>query len=273
MLLTSTHDVSWSLGPFGEVFGTYNFVFLGSSMPFESAPPMEEETPQPLPNEASVSIDWTLPMTESAQALLFKRVLSHWNRTTSSFPVNMKKKYRLSADELQKTRNTVVLFDQLLPHLQVRMTPENVKSWQEDIAANSKRDADLQFLFNTRPSRFSLSMFPSEQEVAKKDLWDMEQKKVEAKEEQQAEVDAAQWNFFKGALKRDHDKVEQAQDAPRLVKRKLHSKQVSHRSKLAAEGDAACKGYQDWHAQKTCVCVFCLFAGKRKGGFGFVSLK
>ena len=36
-----------------------------------------------------------------------------------------------------------------------------------------------------------------------------------------------------------------AQLAPRLVKQKLHAKQVAHNAKQAAEGESACRGYQD----------------------------
>ena len=250
VLLASTHDIAWSYGPFGEVFGTYAFAFLGSSSGMESAGPMDDCVPQPLPNEPSVSIDWALPMTENAQAMFFKRVLSTWNRSTASFPVAMKKKYRLNGEELQNLRNVIVLFEQLWPHISTRLPADKVKSWEEDIASNSKRDADMIQLLNTRPPRFSLSMLISEQDSAKKTMLDNEQKRIDDKESQQAEVDAAQWSFFKGALKRDHAKMELAQSAPRLVKQKLHHKQVQHRQKLVAEGEHACKGYQDlWSSQ------------------------
>ena len=245
VLLQSTHDIAWAFGPFGEVFGTYSFAFLGSSLPLESGSPMDDCIPSPLPNEPCVTIDWSLPMTDSAQVILFQRILAHWNRSTANFPVAMKKKYRLSAEEVQDLRHRIVLFDQLLPHIKTRMAPEKVDEWLAEVSSSSKRDADLQQLLTSRPPRFAMSMLLSEQESAKKDLLDTEQKRIEDKEAQQAEVDAAQWSFFKGALKRDHGKVEQAQAAPRLVRQKLHQKQVQQRAKLATEGEHACKGYQD----------------------------
>lgn len=244
VLLSSTHDIAWQYGPFGEGFGAYTFAFLGSTVSLESPQPMEEES-GPLPHEASVTIDWNLVMTESAQAMFFQRVVSHWNRTTGSFAVTVKKKYRLSQEELLKLRNLIVLFDQLLPHMKTRLSPEMADSWIEDIIAGSKRDDDLQGLLQLRPSRFSMSMLQSEQNAVKKDLLEAEQRKVCDKEEQQAAVDAAQWSYFKGALCRDQEKLLVAQAAPKKVRAQLHAKSVAHTAKQAADGEAACRGYQD----------------------------
>ena len=245
VLLSSTHDIAWAYGPFGESLGSIGCVFIGSSMPLEAAPPNDDAVPAPLPNEASISIDWSLPMTEKAQVMLFQRMVAHWNRTTAGFAVHQRKKYRMTADEILSIRNMMVLFVQIQPHLTTRMGSDQVESWENDLVHTTKRDSDLLALINVRPPNFSLSMLQSEQEQAKACLLDVEQKRIEAKESQQAEVDLAKWNYFKGALKRDHEKMEQAQAAPRLVRQRLHAKQVQHRSKLAAEGEAACKGYQD----------------------------
>ena len=244
VLVSSTHDIAWSYGPFGENFGTYQVAFMGSTWNLESGQPMEEDTPTPLPNEPCVTIEWTLPMTESAQCMLFKRIMHQWNRSTASFPVPMKKKYRMSAEEIQKVRNLMVLADQLLPHLHARMSPDKAKQWENDIVSSTKRDADLMNLLTSRPPRFAVSMLASEQEFAMRDHIEAEERKVQEKEMQQAEVLAAQWSYFKGALQRDHGKLEQAQAAPRLVRHKLHGKTVSHRAKQAAQGEEACKGYQ-----------------------------
>lgn len=244
VLLSSTHDIAWAMGPFSEVFGTYQFCFMGSIMSLESAAPGDDAAPEPMPMESSVSIDWSLPMTESAQTMLFKRILAHWDRVTGSFPVGMKKKYRMNSEEMLSIRNIAVLFDQLLPHLTTKLSGDAVQEWQKDIASCSKRDSDILSLLNSRPARFSMSMLESEQENAKASLLESEQKRIEDKEMQQAELDQAQWSFFKGALQRDQAKLQEAQIAPKLVRQKLHSKQVQRRAKLAVEGENACKAYQ-----------------------------
>lgn len=243
--MASTHDLSWNFGPYGEGFGTYSFLFLGSQSQLEAAQPMEDDVSAPLPNEPCISIDWTLPMTASAQELLFSRIRSSFDKTTGTIPVGQKKKYRLTAEELLKLRNLCVLFDQVAGHLKSRLLPDQFLQWCNDMRTTSKRDEDFSCLIVARPPRFSLSMLPSQQEAAKVDMREVEQKKIEDKEAQQKEVLQAQWQFFCGALKRDHSKLEIVQAAPRLVRQKLHAKQVLHRSHQAKEGERACKGYQD----------------------------
>lgn len=245
VLLASTHDLSWNYGCFGEVFGSYGFAFLGSSSQLEAAQPMEDDVGGPLPNEPSISIDWTLPMTPSSQELLFQRIRASFDKTTGTIPTAQKKKYRLSQDELMKLRNLCVLFDQVLGHLQSRLPPDELTAWKDDFRTSSKRDEDFNCILLARPPRFALSMLPSQQEAAKVDMREQEQKKLEDKETQQREVVQAQWQFFCGALKRDHSKLEVVNAAPRLVRQKLHAKQVLHRSQQAKEGERACKGYQD----------------------------
>ena len=139
-----------------------------------------------------------------------------------------------------------MLFVQLYPHLKTRVIEEAADAWWTDVGTSSQRDDDLQALMHLRPPRFALSMLQSEQEVAKKDLLECEQKKVSDKEVQRMEVTAAQWQYFKGALDRDQSKMATLKDAPRLVKQKLHAKQVAHRARQSTQGESACKGYQDW---------------------------
>ncbi len=244
ILVQSTHDLHWSLGPFGEQFGNFSFAFIGATVQMEAAPPMEDDACSPLPNEPSVTLDWSLTMTESAQCLLFTRVKTQFEKTTSTLAPNTRKKYRMTQDELLKLRNIVVAFDQIFPHMQSRLSPELAQAWVDDIKTSSKRDDDMQTLIHLRPARFAMSMLPSQQEIAKKDLDESEQQKVSDKEIQKKEVTLAQWNFFKGALARDQQKIETVKQAPRLLRQKLHAKQVAHRARQAAEGEAACKGYQ-----------------------------
>ena len=183
-------------------------------------------------------------MTESAQFLLFQRVKTQFDKTTCTLAPASRKKYRMSQDELLKVRNIFVLFGQLFPHMQTRLSPDVAQSWIDDMKSGSKRDDDMQALIHLRPPRFAMSMLPSQQEIAKKGLHESEQKKVSDKEAQKKEVTLAQWNFFRGALARDQLKIETVKAAPRMLKQKLHAKQVAQRARQSAEGEAACKGYQ-----------------------------
>lgn len=245
-LIASTHDTAWAYGPFGEQFGTFTFAFLGSTVGLQAASPLEgDEGLSPLPNEPFLTIDWNLPMTGAAQEMLFKRVRSVFDRTTQSVQLTQKKKCRMPQDEMMKLRNIIVLFDQIRQHLGTRLSAEAVAAWAHDLESTSRRDRDLGTVFEMRPAVFAMSMLPSEQEAAKEGVQAAEQKKVEDKEQQRQEVVNAQWAFFQGALKRDYAKLEVAQQAPRLVRQKLHAKQVLHRSQLAKDGEAACRAYQD----------------------------
>lgn len=245
ILLKSTHDICWAHGAFGESFGTYTHCFLGSCANFEAAPPHEDAMSGPLPNEPSITLNWALPLTESAQELLFSRIQLTFDRNTSMMPVTQRKKYRLSGDDLLRVRNLVCLFDQILPHIKARVGLDSAAQWLEDVRSGAQRDNDLTSLLHLRPSVFSMSMLPSEQEQAKRSLEEVELKKCEDKEAQRLEVTAAQWNFFKGALARDQSKLDVVQQAPRLVRQRLHAKQVAARSRLISDGESACKGYQD----------------------------
>ena len=235
----------WNAGPFGEQFGSNAFLFVNSTVYLESVGPGDDaDVPGPLPNEPFISLDWKLVLTEAGQEMLFTRVRRVFDKTTAMVPAAHKKKYRLSAEELLRMRNLVALFDQISGHLASRLPPSAVEEWKIDVSSGSKRDEDLLSIFTTKPARFALSMLVSEQQKAKMDMEETEQKRVETKEMQRQEVQAAQWTYFKGALQRDQEKLLVVQAAPKLVKQKLHAKTVAHRARQAADGEAACKAYQ-----------------------------
>ena len=244
ILLASTHDLCWNAGPFGESFGANSYLFLGSSVNLETVGPMDDSE-APLTNEPFITLDWSLVMTEGAQEMLFHRIRATFESTTAMIPANHKKKYRLSGEELVKLRNLMVLFQQMKGHLQTRMSPLDLEIWVKELQNGPRRDEDLLAILGARPARFAMSMLPSQQQKAKAEMEDVEVKRVEAKEQQRQEVTAAQWTYFKGALKRDQDKLAMVNAAPRLVKQKLHSKTVAHRARQASEGETACKAYQD----------------------------
>ena len=160
VVLASTHDYAFNLGPYGEVFANSNQCFLGSKANLEVLARAAEEEPgpnetfiqatcqelfsftvsgitfyhyqgiresflcsmfhghqKPCPVTSCCQIDWSLPMTAEAQELFFKRVRHRFSRATVGIPVQNKKKYRLTPDELNSLRNVTVLFSQVWPHL------------------------------------------------------------------------------------------------------------------------------------------------------------
>ena len=89
----STHDLAFSLGPFGETIASYQFLFLGSTTT-GLAPNLACEL-HPLDHEAFVPIDYKLPMNDLGQTILFKRIQSTFDRETTLVSAAHKKKYRL----------------------------------------------------------------------------------------------------------------------------------------------------------------------------------
>lgn len=147
-----------------------SFVFIGSIGKLE--PPLHSDGSQftPLPREPFVTLCWDLQMTSSAQALLFKRVRCTFDRVTGLVAMQSKKKYRMQPDELLRTRNLVVLFDQLLGHLRAMLPDEEVDQWIEEVCCGIGKDEDLQNIINLRPDSFSMSMLLSEQDRSQKDF-------------------------------------------------------------------------------------------------------
>ena len=247
-LLKSTHDVPFAFGPYGESFCALQAMFIGSVGKLEPqavADVDREALCNPLPNEPHMTIDWTLPLTPEAQTLLFCRVRSAFDRVSWMIPATQKKKYRLSPEELNRHRNMVALFSQLIGHLRTQLPPEQVESWITDVREGVARDEDLLNLLHLRPPSFAMSMLLSEQDRAKRNMEDIESKKVELVAKQREEATQAQWSFFVAALKQDQGNIEKVQSAPRQVRQRLHVKQVAHRSKMVKSAETGCLNYQD----------------------------
>ena len=247
-MLRSTHDLPFAMGPFGEGFCALAGVWLHSTAKLDAVlvdPEMQKAQSTPLPNESYVTLNWDLEMTPESQALLFKRIRCIFDRVTGRVPVHQKKKYRMTTEELMKTRNLVVLFTQIHGHLSGRLSPVELRSWEIDVEKGSGRDEDLVHLMNLRPPCFAMSMLLSYQHQAKKDNEDVEMKRVELVEQQKQEVVAAQWAYFDAALKQDHALLEKVSAAPLQVRQRLHIKQVNHRQKVVVAAEKACQGFQD----------------------------
>ncbi|CAE7238938.1 unnamed protein product [Symbiodinium sp. CCMP2592] len=241
VVLQSTHDLAFSYGCFGESFSLCNFAFLGSAanlMASETA----DLTMRPLDKEPFVSVDWRLPMTASAQVLLFKRVQEQFNRTTTGIPVNQRKKYRLTSEDLVKLRNCCVLFEQCFHFLEAQVGSEAV-SWRESFI--NGHDEDWRVLLDVRPSTVALSMLQSVQEKARETLLQKENIAMKDVEDQRQQVLEAEWKLFCSGLKKDQETVKLASDAPRQVKMLQHAREVEQRKSQAADGLKAASGYQE----------------------------
>ena len=180
-------------------------------------------------------------MTPEAQVLFFQRVRERFDKCTTGVPINQKKRYRLAAEDLQKTRNVCVLFQQCWQFLRTNVGPE-VEHWQTAFLRGA--DEDWKLLLDTRPSKIAVSMLQSVQDKARQTLLQKEAVAMQDVEDQRQQVLQAEWSLFCSGLKKDHETLKQAADAPRRVKALQHARDVEHRQKQAADGLKAAKGYQ-----------------------------
>lgn len=254
----STHDLPFNMGAFGEAFCSLPWLFVGSTSKLDPVAEPEQSMNVPLPNESFVTLEWTLPMSGSAQAMLFQRVLSSFNRETGMVPLASKRKYRAQPTELLRLRNMVCLFDQLLGHLRSRLGEDEVQGWINEVIHGVGKDDDLMNLIQTQPKVFCLSMSLSERQKAQKSVQEIEAKKVEHVAQQRMQVTVAQWQYFCAALEQDHAEIEKLRIAPALVRQKLHAKQVAHRAKQIATAEAACTSYQEMDCHGSSKNIFFL---------------
>eukprot|EP00435_Cladocopium_sp_Y103_P024807 s2323_g6.t1 len=145
-MVSSTHDLPYQMGPYGEAFCQLPFVFVGSTVKLEPLPMAIDPEVQlcPLPNESFVTLDWSLPLTEFAQELLWRRVRKTFDRATGMVPTNQKKRYRQSPEEFLRIRNMMALYGQLHDHLSGRLNEKEMQSCVSEVEQGEfDRDEDL----------------------------------------------------------------------------------------------------------------------------------
>ncbi|CAK9079619.1 unnamed protein product, partial [Durusdinium trenchii] len=236
-LVRSARDIPFQYGAFGEGFCCSPGLWLNSCGRLDPCPEQDPELAKqlsPLPHEPFVTLDWKLPLDAQGQLILFRRVKFTFERVTGLIPLHQKRKYRMNSEELNRVRNMVALFSQILPHLRARLGDDDANKWQVDVETGMGRDDDILNLMQLRPTVFSLSMLLSHQRQAKEDMRESEKRKVETVETQRKEVLTAQWNYFLAALERDYAQMEQVHAAPAQVRQRLHVKQVAHQAKIVA---------------------------------------
>lgn len=204
-------------------------------------------------------------MTEAAQQVFFQKIRAAFSRVTVGIPVEQKKKYRLSPDEVTKMRNLSCFFSQVWPFLASRMPEIEAQAKEKGFRTSMMEDDDFLPFLETRPARLSLSMLKSQQDAARKqeaEKQDMIHSEVSA---QKQAVTNAQWSFFQSALKQDQAMLQRVQAVPAKLKAKLHGKTVEQRRVQSEAGEKAIKGYQEltftafMPRPRIPTCGWCLF--------------
>jgi hypothetical protein len=246
---SSSHDIPYAMGPFGETIASYTFLFLGSvanGMAADSTCPL-----QPLEHETYISVDYNLPLTSEGQSVLFSRITSDFAKQTACVPVAQKRKYRASQPDLLNLRHMMCIWAQFKPHMLTRVGSADVLAWEDALRTSSARDDDFVAILQTRPKILSLSMFPSQRDLAQQKAQDRDDLICLDVERERVDVRTAKWKFFKSALNRDHLRLSQVKDVPIKVQAATHRKEVVMRQQQADNGEKAVMGYLNKFMQIT----------------------
>ena len=84
----SNDDIPFNLGGFGEKWAMDESMFLGSKVKLAADP---ESSLVPLDGEASITVDWSLPLGPLGQKLLYKRSHAQFKKLTPCVPIAKKK--------------------------------------------------------------------------------------------------------------------------------------------------------------------------------------
>ena len=199
-----------------------------------------------------LQVDWSLPMSEDAQVIFFKKVRFTFNRATVGIPVSQRKKYRLNAEQMLQVRNLCCLFAQIWPSLSTKLPPDE-SSKIEKAFIETAGDDDFAPLLISRPPRIALSMLKSQKEQAARQERQKQDMIHSDLQSQRDAVQSAQWAYFCTALEQDQATLSKISQVPAKVKSKLHAKTVARRQAQAEAGQKAVCGYQDHGWFELCV--------------------
>lgn len=90
---------------------------------------------QPLTNESSISLDWSLPLTETSQFLLFNRVLGDFQKDTSLVDTASKKRYRKKEEDLLLLRNLFSIWGQIREHILSSKGAQELEAKEKNLLA------------------------------------------------------------------------------------------------------------------------------------------
>lgn len=238
-VLIAMKDAPFQYGPWGEPLSQMKFLFVGST-----APPLATGDADVIPayDEATITIDWNLPLTEEAQAMLFRRIRLQFERSTAIVDeVQDRRKYRMAEEDLLLLRNLLTLWCQLRVFCSTRL-PDFV-TFEQGLLTGNHKDAELRELLECRPPSFAMSMLPCCKQAALKEIKQQEENATLEVEKQRLEVREARWKYFCSALERDQQMLLQVQSAPTKLEALRHRKAMAWRLEQSQHGEKIVKAY------------------------------
>ena len=196
----------------------------------------------PLEGEATLSVNWSLPMDEWSQEMLFRRIRLHFQKATAIVEDSQdRKKYRMSEEDLLGLRNLVCVWSQLRNFLSTRIP--NYQALEAAITSGNTADQELQPLLEHRPCQFAPSFLPSSQQAAMDNVKKQEEVVTLEAQKQQLELRDLKWKYFKSALVRDQEILATIQAAPKRLEALRHRKQMAWKVEQSQQGERLVKAY------------------------------
>ena len=238
---TSLRDGPFQFGPWGESLSIMHGLFLTSVSDLVCLPNSDMV---PVSNEDNIPINWTLPMTEQAQGMLFRRIRLSFEKSTAIIesPAD-RKKYRMNEAELVNLRNLICLWCQIRDFCSTGL--DKFVDLDQALQGGSFRDHELREVLEQRPPSFSVSMLPSHQREALEKAREQEQGTLMEVEAERVKVRQARWQFFQSGLERDQAQLRQVESAPAKVQLVKHRKTMAWRLGQAQQGEKVVKAYMD----------------------------
>ena len=234
-------DAPFAYGPWEEPLSLVKGIFLDS---VASQVQAETQGMTPLANEATIPLDWTLPLKPAAQHMLFKRIRLHFEKSTAIVDdVADKRRYRMSEEDLMSLRNLLCIWSQVSEFCSSRL--DGFEKFQEALTSGNSLDAEFADIMLHRPAVFALSFLPRARVAAVDEIKKQEEVITMEAQRQRFEVRDARWKFFIGALARDQEKLRQIQGAPEKLQALRHRKMMAFKMEQAKAGERVIRSYME----------------------------
>lgn len=234
-------DAPFQFGPWGESLSVMKGLFLGSTCSLLCSP---DSGLVPTSGEASIPIDWSLPMSSLSQEMIFCRIRTNFERSTAIIQnPSDRKKYRQTEEELMSLRNLLCLWASVRDFCSTRL--KDFHEFDKLIRTSTAKDIELREILESRPAVFAVSMLPSAQRQALEEARMQEEGISLDVEKERLKVRDARWTYFQSALERDQKLLMCVKEAPQKVEALRHRKAVAWRLQQAQLGEKVVNAYQD----------------------------
>ena len=241
----SLKDGPFAYGPWGEGLSVLKPLFLKSVVNLTSIP-QSAASLVPLDGEATINLDWALPMDAYCQGVLFQRIRLHFEKSTAIVDESQHRaKYRMNESDLMHLRNLVCVWGQVREFLSTRAP--NFSELDSALVKGNTLDHEFAQVLEQRPAQFAASFLPSAQQAAVENIKKHEEVVTLEVQKQRQELRDAKWRYFQAALQRDQEILQTVQAAPKRLDALRHRKQMAWRVEQSQIGERIVKGYLEKH--------------------------